>query len=137
MPDASSSVNFSSIPILDYLLLATDRAGFLAQLRHALINVGFLYLRNPPVDTSAVIKQVPRFFSLPQETKDRLSMRNSQHFLGYTRLGTEYTKGTQDMREQIDLAAPHTNRWSEGDPDFLKLWGSSQVRRLSGYELLR
>ena len=119
--------NFSSIPVLDYPLLHTDRAAFLTQLRHALIHVGFLYLRDAPVDTASVVEQVPRFFALQQEAKDRLAMTNNEHFLGYTKMGTEWTKGAQDWREQIDIATPHENDWKQGDPDYLRLWGPAQV----------
>lgn len=122
----TSGGDFTSIPILDYNLLRTDRAAFLAQLRHALIHVGFLYLRAPPVQTEAVIAQVPRFFGLPEESKARLGMVNSPHFLGYTATGTEYTKGQQDMREQFDFATPLESTWKLGDPDYLRLWGPSQ-----------
>ncbi|KAF8576533.1 Clavaminate synthase-like protein [Ramaria rubella] len=123
MPD------FTSVPILDYNLVKTDRPKFLVQLRHALIYVGFLYLDNPPVTPtviSSVISYIPRLFELPQEEKDKISMKNSQHFLGYTRLGKELTKGTVDQREQFDFAGPHKCRWKPGDPEFVKLWGQAQ-----------
>ena len=45
---------FSSVPILDYDLLTRDggirKPQFLSELRNALVNVGFFYLANPPVD---------------------------------------------------------------------------------------
>ena len=126
---ANSSADFTSIPVLEYSLIAADRASFLKQLRHALINVGFLYLHGAPVDTRGVIAEIPRFFSLPQASKDALSKQNTPHFLGYTKPGSEYTKGAQDMREFIDLATPYTNQWKAGDPDYLRHWGPSQVAR--------
>lgn len=54
-------------------------------------------------------------------------MVNTPHFLGYTRLGTEITKGAIDIREQYDFATPYKCPWKEGDPDYLKLWGDAQV----------
>ena len=57
-------------------------------------------------------------------------MQNSQHFLGYSRLGTELTKGATDQREQFDFASPHKNTWTPGSPEFLKLWGDSQAGHL-------
>lgn len=69
----------------------------------------------------------PRLFALPQSTKDRLSMRNSPHFYGYNRLGSEVTKGTHDQREQFDLARDYKSTWKAGDPDYLRLWGTAQV----------
>ena len=126
------AANFSSIPILDYNQVSDPicRPEFIARLRHALINVGFLYLSNPPVaqhDVDALVDYIPRLFSLPQDAKDKIRMANSPHFLGYSRLGAELTRGKTDHREQFDIATPHTCRWKSGDPDYLRLWGPSQV----------
>jgi isopenicillin N synthase-like dioxygenase len=129
------AANFSSIPVLDYTQVSdpNSRPEFIARLRHALINVGFLYLSNPPVaqhDIDALIDYIPRLFSLPQDAKDKIRMANSPHFLGYSRLGAELTRGKTDHREQFDIATPHTCRWKPGDPDYLRLWGPSQVHFL-------
>ncbi|KAK7456369.1 hypothetical protein VKT23_010617 [Stygiomarasmius scandens] len=130
-----STANFSSIPILDYSLTTSsdpaDKANFISQLQNALINVGFLYLSN----TSSVVEEgvieglisyIPRLFDLPQEEKDKIRMSNSPHFLGYSRLGAELTKGQTDYREQFDIATPHVSRWKPGDPDYYNVWGPSQ-----------
>lgn len=124
--------NFSSVPILDYNLSSDParKPEFLTQLRHALINVGFLYLANPPVareDIDAVIAYAPRLFDLPQTAKDQIRMANSEHFLGYSKLGAEITKGQTDQREQYDFATPYEARWKPGEPEYLRLWGPSQV----------
>ncbi|KAF7324389.1 Clavaminate synthase-like protein [Mycena venus] len=118
-----SSPNFSSVPVLDY---SPDE--FIKELQHALINVGFLYLSNVPIETDKLVAYIPRLFALPQEAKDKISMVNSKHFLGYTKLGTEFTKGRTDWREQFDIATPHVCRAVEGrgDPDYWSLWGPSQ-----------
>ena len=126
------AANFSSIPVLDYSQVSDParKSKFVAQLRHALINVGFLYLSNSPVaqrDIDALVDYIPRLFALPQEAKDKIRMANSPHFLGYSKLGAELTRGKTDHREQFDIATPHTCRWKPGDPDYLKLWGPSQV----------
>ncbi|EJF65207.1 Clavaminate synthase-like protein [Dichomitus squalens] len=130
MTDSSSS-NFSSIPILDWSLLSTTEghAKFVEQLRHALINVGFLYLSHPPVareDVEALVEYTPRLFDLPHEEKERILMANSPHFFGYSRLGAELTKGKTDQREQFDFGTPYENQWKPGDPEYLKLWGPLQ-----------
>lgn len=135
---SSSASSFSSIPILDYSLLSTPkgRAGFIEQLRHALVHVGFLYLANAPVsqeDTNALIEYTPRLFDLPQEEKDRILMTNSPHFFGYTRFGAELTKGKTDQREQFDFGTPYENQWEPGQPEYLKLWGPVQVCRPHQY----
>jgi isopenicillin N synthase-like dioxygenase len=129
----TSSDHFSSIPILDYAHLSSPetRAVFVQQLEHALVDVGFLYLEHPPVPDvlfDDVIAYLPRVFGLPQERKDALRMANSPHFLGYSRLGVEMTKGTADQREQFDIATPFEDRWQPGEPQYLRLWGPSQVR---------
>jgi len=58
-------------------------------------------------------------------------MANSPHFLGYSRLGAEMTKGAVDQREQFDIATPLEDRWKPGDPEYIRLWGPSQVRLLA------
>ncbi|KAH9993768.1 Clavaminate synthase-like protein [Russula vinacea] len=127
----SSAHDFTSVPILNYALLSSPdtRAVFIKQLQHALIDVGFLYLEHPPVPDALideVIAYLPRVFGLPQERKDALCMANSPHFLGYSRLGVERTKGAADQREQFDLATPFESRWEPGQPEYLRLWGPSQ-----------
>lgn len=124
--------NFSSVPILDYSLSSdlSTKPKFISELQHALINVGFLYLSNPPVEQQVIdhlISYIPRLFALPQEEKDKIRMANSPHFLGYSKFGAEFTKGKTDQREQIDIATPLECRWRPGDPDYLRLWGPSQV----------
>ena len=122
--------NFEAIPILDYSLLQTGRkAEFIDQLRNALINVGFLYLQNPPIDKvvfDAVLDYTPRLFDIAQEKKDKIRMANSPHFLGYSRLGSELTKGATDQREQFDFATRFECDWKPGAPDYHRLWGNAQ-----------
>lgn len=67
-------MSFTSIPILD-LKLARDPATkpeFLEQLRHALMEVGFLYLKNVGISEELfqdVIKKGKAFFDIPLEEK--------------------------------------------------------------------
>ncbi|KAJ3492479.1 hypothetical protein NLG97_g5362 [Lecanicillium saksenae] len=67
-------MSFTSIPILD-LAEAKDPATkpeFLRQLRHALMEVGFLYLKNVGIPDSLfkqVIDQGKAFFDVPEEEK--------------------------------------------------------------------
>ncbi|KIJ50441.1 hypothetical protein M422DRAFT_245712 [Sphaerobolus stellatus SS14] len=124
---------FTSVPVLDYSLVKTDKQKFLIQLRHALVYVGFLYLSNHTVPQELVdslISYVPRLFALTQEEKDSIAMRNSQHFLGYNRFGSEFTKGATDLREQFDFASQHKNRWTPGAPEYLRLWGDAQAEEV-------
>lgn len=105
-------MSFQEIPILD-LKKATDpetRPQFLSELRHAMINVGFLLIKNyeplgPNDDELAAIKsEAENFFELPESVKLGCEMIHSKHFLGYTRLANEITASQTDWREQIDLA---------------------------------
>lgn len=67
-------MSFTSIPILD-LELSRDPATkpeFLDQLRNALMEVGFLYLKNVGISDELwdeVIKEGKSFFDIPQEEK--------------------------------------------------------------------
>lgn len=123
--------NFTSIPVLDYSFVTSgQRSEFVKQLQHALIHVGFLYLSNPPVDwmsIESVVQYAPRLFDLPQEQKDAIQMINSLHFLGYSKLGSELTRGAIDQREQYDFATRHECQWKPGDPEYVKLWGDAQA----------
>ncbi|KAF9526905.1 hypothetical protein CPB83DRAFT_857177 [Crepidotus variabilis] len=125
-------MDFTAVPILDYSLVGTPagHSKFVIQLRHALINVGFLYLSNHPVsqdDIDLAISYAPRLFALPQGAKDAMKMTNSPHFMGYSKFGTEFTKGVLDQREQFDFATEHACRWIKpGDPEHHRLWGPCQ-----------
>ncbi|KAK3396391.1 hypothetical protein B0T20DRAFT_269842 [Sordaria brevicollis] len=105
-------MSFTSIPILD-LSLAKDPAtkpAFLADLRHALMEVGFLYLKNvgiPQEVFDKVIQEGKFFFDIPEEEKLKIEMKNAPSFLGYSRLSAEITAGAIDHREQIDLSTEH------------------------------
>jgi hypothetical protein len=83
---------FSTIPILP-LSQALDPATkpkFLEDLRHALLNVGFLYLSEtglPEQLVKDVISECQNFFQkLPQEEKERIEMKNEKSFLGWSRV---------------------------------------------------
>ena len=126
------ATNFLSIPILDFALASDPQTKpqFLSDLRNALTNVGFYYLKNHPIpreDIDAVIKYAPQFFDLPADEKERIRMIHSPHFFGYSRFGAELTKGQVDQREQFDFGTSSEVRWQPGDPDYMRLWGPSQV----------
>ncbi|KAK6454496.1 naringenin 3-dioxygenase [Scheffersomyces xylosifermentans] len=104
-------MSFQEIPIID-LKLALDpetRPQFLKDVRHAIIEVGFLLLKNYEIygpnddDLVAIKQQALDFFALPENVKLGCEMINSPHFLGYTRLANEITASHTDWREQIDL----------------------------------
>ncbi|PFH60337.1 hypothetical protein XA68_11114 [Ophiocordyceps unilateralis] len=105
-------MSFTSIPILDLDLARNPatKAGFLDELRHALIEVGFLYLKNVGISPrlwEAVVESGKAFFDVPLEEKLKIEMKNAPSFLGYSRLSAEITAGEADHREQLDLSTEH------------------------------
>jgi len=82
---------FQEIPILD-VSLARDEAtkpAFLEQLLDALLNVGFLYIKNTGIDQGLfdkVCEEGIRFFDLPEDEKLRIEMKNAKSFLGYSKV---------------------------------------------------
>ncbi|RDL33083.1 uncharacterized protein BP5553_08522 [Venustampulla echinocandica] len=122
--------SFDSIPLLD-LSLAKDpstKPQFLEDLRHALLEVGFLYLKNvgiPEELTQAVIKEGVAFFDLPTEEKLKIEMKNAPSFLGYSRLDAEITAQTIDHREQIDLSTDGPIR-TPSEPLYRNLFAPTQ-----------
>lgn len=116
---------FTSIPIID---LSENTPTILAKLRHALLNVGFCYIKNYCVDPDLIERVTTlgkQLFDLPEAEKQRINMANSPHFLGYSRLGDEVTKNQTDWREQMDLAtelpAP-----DDDEPLYRRLRGPNQ-----------
>jgi isopenicillin N synthase-like dioxygenase len=104
----STQESFTAIPVLDYSksTSATTKPEFLADLRHAIVNVGFFYLIHHPVDPAVVqnlVDKTRELFDLPLEKKLEIEMINSKHFLGYSRLGAETTARKADYREQFDV----------------------------------
>ncbi|KAE8137811.1 putative oxidoreductase [Aspergillus pseudotamarii] len=100
--------NFSSIPILDYSLSTSPgtRPEFLRDLRDALIKVGFFYLQNHQVPTTArqdLLNQSQELFDLSPEKKSEIDMSNSKHFVGYVGLDQSTTSKKQDHRETYTL----------------------------------
>lgn len=111
-----------SIPVLDLSLADSKERGLLLdQLRDALFNVGFLYIKNHGVPQSTVLgltDLLPSLFNLPIESRARLSKLNSPHFLGYSGFAEETTLGKKDLREQFDYATELPVVWQEqGDED--------------------
>ncbi|KAI1267505.1 Clavaminate synthase-like protein [Xylariaceae sp. FL1019] len=105
-------MSFTSVPILDLALSRNPetKPQFLSDLRHALMEVGFLYLKNVGIADdlwNAVISEGKAFFDIPREEKLRIEMKNAPSFLGYSQLSAEITAGAVDHREQIDLSTTH------------------------------
>ena len=80
-------MSFSSIPILDLSLARSPntKPSFLDSLRDALLDVGFLYIKDTGIEdalTQDVIAQGKAFFDLPEEKKLEIQMKNVPSFLG-------------------------------------------------------
>ncbi|KAL9000203.1 MAG: hypothetical protein Q9169_001105 [Polycauliona sp. 2 TL-2023] len=98
---------FNSIPILD-LSLARDadtKPSFLESLRSALLEVGFLYIKNTGIDDDLieqVIAQGKAFFDLPEDKKLEVQMKNAPSFLAITRTGPKLKrKGYNKLGNEI------------------------------------
>ena len=127
------------LPIIDIAPWLSDdpaqadaRAAVSAALHSACVTYGFFYLDIssyvPKEEPEQLTTLAREFFALPQEEKERILMANSPHFFGYSRFGAELTKGKTDQREQFDFGTPYDGQWVPGQPDYVKLWGPSQVR---------
>lgn len=93
-------------PTLDLSTADSDPDAFRAELRDAAHRHGFFYLTGHGVPApliAEVLDLARRFFALPLEAKNDISMLNSPHFRGYSRVGGELTNGVIDWREQIDI----------------------------------
>ena len=82
---------FKEIPILDLSKARSEdkKPAFLKDLRDALLNVGFLYIKNTGIDQEVcdrVCEEGIRFFDLPDDEKLRIEMKNQNSFLGYSRV---------------------------------------------------
>ncbi|KAG5957326.1 hypothetical protein E4U56_006098 [Claviceps arundinis] len=105
-------MSFTSIPMLDLELARhpATKPAFLDQLLRALVEVGFLYLKNvgiPAPLLEEVTSKGKAFFEMPLEEKLKIQMIHTNSFLGYSRLSTEITAHQIDHREQFDLSTNH------------------------------
>lgn len=107
----------------------TTKPAFLADLRSALMEVGFLYLKNVGIPDSlfaSAISHGRAFFELPLDEKLKIEMKNAPSFLGYSRLSAEVTAGAIDHREQIDLSTEHVVPTAPDTPRYYNLLGPNQ-----------
>ncbi|KAK3059532.1 hypothetical protein LTS18_010607 [Coniosporium uncinatum] len=124
------------IPVVDLSQVqdASSRNDLLFQLRDALFNVGFLYIRNHGVSEQTVnnlVSKLPALFDLPDDVKQSLSKLNSPHFLGYSGLAEEITLGKNDLREQFDFATELPAIWQDPSQDFPTAIGNDHRLDLS------
>ena len=98
------SSNFDSVPVVDYALLSQGKEDeFVQQLRHAAINVGFLYLAHPPIDKEtldALLAYIPKLFALPQEEKDMIWAGMEWGFENAYRLHVDMWRNRKNIRSR-------------------------------------
>ena len=92
-------MSFSAIPVLDLSLVRNQetKPAFLQSLRNALLDVGFLYIKDTGIDDSLiqdVIEQGKAFFDLPDEKKLEIQMRQKPSFLGTEKLLLQFFPAT-------------------------------------------
>lgn len=124
----------TEIPVLD-ISTARNADGsfnqqFVEALRDAAHRVGFFqivgYAKFENQDQQ-LLQTLAEFFSKPVADKLKLDNRNSAQFRGYTRMGTEITRGRADAREQIDYGPDRAALNSvPTDAPYLNLQGPNQ-----------
>ncbi|KAJ1852541.1 hypothetical protein LPJ73_002812, partial [Coemansia sp. RSA 2703] len=122
----TQDIDFDSIPILDLTQAKTDKPRFLQELQHALIHVGFFYIKGHQISKdflAALTKTAVDFFDLPLEEKLKVDKIHSPTFLGYSTQGNELTKEKKDNREQYDFANELPELWTTGAPEYQRLTG--------------
>ncbi|KAG6335612.1 hypothetical protein ID866_3469 [Astraeus odoratus] len=106
------STAFEEIPIIDFCNATSRdpalRRAIAIDIRKACVNVGFFYVKNHGIPEDVISKAVhaaERFFSLPNEMKNKLSIHASPNFKGYTALLGENTNpgNKGDLHEGFDI----------------------------------
>lgn len=112
MSTSASSHTFTEIPIIDIGPLVDPAAApgdlqrAVDEIGAACLNVGFFYVRNhgiPESHRGDMLREMERFFALPEAQKMELHIGKSTQFRGYVPLRGEVTSGKQDWHECIDL----------------------------------
>ena len=126
---------FDRVPVVDAAPLSGrgDKQAIARDIRWALTNTGFMYIKNHGVDPAlinAAFTEAKAFFALPHDEKLKLHMRHSGPALrGYLDIAGENTAPgeTEDLKECIDLGPEYAgparpfrgaNPWPEGVPGF-------------------
>ncbi|MBF6341387.1 isopenicillin N synthase family oxygenase [Nocardia abscessus] len=121
------------MPIVDisrFRKSAREREAFLTELRYAAHEVGFFYVVGHGVPqrlTDGIFEVARQFFALPLEQRLEIENIRSPQFRGYTGTGHEYTAGSPDRREQIDIGPEREAvPVRAGEPAWRRLIGPNQ-----------
>ncbi|EOI3810807.1 2-oxoglutarate and iron-dependent oxygenase domain-containing protein, partial [Campylobacter jejuni] len=116
-----------NLPILDLQAYEKDKSTFLKNLREIASKIGFFYLINTSIDKNLnekLFKLGKEFFNLSRSSKELISMVHSPQFRGYTSEGFEYTAGSKDYREQLDIGTERDAlNWNLNSPLWQRLEG--------------
>lgn len=127
-----SASTFTSIPVVSmsgWRAPGADRAAFADELRRICHEVGFLTIVDHGVDAEFMARYfaaLEAFFARPADEKARIDKANSPWFRGWERVGSEYTDGKVDFREQLDVSTEHPPRPLDSEPAYLRLDGPNQ-----------
>lgn len=127
-----TSSTFTSIPVVSmagWRGSGADRAAFADELRRTCHEVGFLMLVDHGIEPDFMgryFAALEAFFALPEDVKATIDKVNSPHFRGWERVGSEYTDGKVDHREQLDISTEHPARARGVEPAYLRLDGDNQ-----------
>ncbi len=107
----ASRMNLDQVPVVDLgpMQGAGDKGAMARDIRHALTNIGFMYVRNHGVDADLIDRcfaAAQAFFALPEADKMALHISHSGEALhGYTEFFGENTDPgrTRDLKEVFDL----------------------------------
>ncbi|KAK2465192.1 hypothetical protein APHAL10511_002546 [Amanita phalloides] len=128
-----------SLPIIDISPYLSEkpkdvakRASVSVALHRACIEYGFFYLDISsyvdPHEPEELIALAKAFFTLPEEEKYKIALREGDYARGYARLRENVTNGKADNHEGLDFYKPVLN------PDKTKtLWGENQWPTIPGF----
>ena len=104
--DSTGHALMAEIPTVDWLDLAQNRDKFMADLRYALSECGFLVLANAPgLDDEfqqRAFREVRSFFDAPMDIKKTAHISNTPYFRGYT-LPTPADRGHGQVIENFQF----------------------------------
>jgi isopenicillin N synthase-like dioxygenase len=141
MLEMSRRADFSEIPVIDIGALGKGGAAeatIVTAMRDACVNVGFFYATNhgiAPADIRAIFAAAERFFSIPQDERNKIYLVNSPNYRGYLPIGArgENTERARDLLESFNVGTElglddpdvahgkplhGTNQWPDSLPGF-------------------
>lgn len=127
-----ASSTFTSIPVVSmsgWRSPGADRVAFAGELRRIAHEVGFLTLVDHGIEPEFMARYfaaLEAFFALPEDVKATIDKAHSPWFRGWERVGSEYTDGKVDFREQLDVSTEHPPRARDTEPAYLRLDGPNQ-----------